>query len=260
MRKRHSGKNTTTYEIQYRRDGYDISACGKTIELAKANMIEKIRNAKPKKRAKSTTIPNTFNAFAFYFFENFRKERISSKTYHCDINRYNKYLQPAFQERPLRNILPSDCKKILDNVQAKGMGKTADELYSLMTIIFKGAIAHGIIERNPLNMVLHTQHERESGIALLRSEEDELFSRITEPTFRIAAALALYCGLRPNELSSAKINGSFIVAINSKRKHGKTEYKKIPICKKLRPFLENGIPDVFPAVPAENGRDHRFHD
>ena len=43
--------------------------------------------------------------------------------------------------------------------------------------------------------------------------------------------LALYTGLRPNELYTAKIEGNFIVAINSKRKNRKLEYKKIPISK-----------------------------
>jgi len=50
--------------------------------------------------------------------------------------------------------------------------------------------------------------------------------------------------LRPNELSSAKIDGDFIVAINSKRKNGKIEYKKIPIIERLRPYIQNGIPEL----------------
>jgi hypothetical protein len=41
LRTRKSGKNSTTYQIRFRRDGYEINANGKTIELAKANFIEK---------------------------------------------------------------------------------------------------------------------------------------------------------------------------------------------------------------------------
>ena len=52
------------------------------------------------------------------------------------------------------------------------------------------------------------------------------FARLTEPNFRIALAISLFTRLRPNELSTAKIEGNFIVAINSKRKNGKVEYKK----------------------------------
>lgn len=54
--------------------------------------------------------------------------------------------------------------------------------------------------------------------------------------YQTLMAVALYTGLRPNEYKTAKIDGDFIVAINSKRKSGKVEYKKIPISKML-----NGI-------------------
>ena len=48
--------------------------------------------------------------------------------------------------------------------------------------------------------------------------------------------------MRPNELSSVKIKGDFIVALNSKRKNGKIEYKRIPIINALRPYIVDGIP------------------
>ena len=44
--------------------------------------------------------------------------------------------------------------------------------------------------------------------------------------------------MRPNEYYSAKIEGDFIVTVNSKRKNGKVEYKKIPIIPLLKPYLE----------------------
>ena len=47
----------------------------------------------------------------------------------------------------------------------------------------------------------------------------------------------MYTGLRPNELSTVKIEDDFIVAVNSKRKNKKIEYKKIPITEKLLPYI-----------------------
>ena len=44
--RQHNGKKG--YEIRLRRDGYDISASGVTIELAKENFIKKLKVAKPK--------------------------------------------------------------------------------------------------------------------------------------------------------------------------------------------------------------------
>ena len=54
----------------------------------------------------------------------------------------------------------------------------------------------------------------------------------------------MYTGLRPNELSTAKIQGDFIIAINSKRKNGKIEYKRIPIIDALRPYIDKEIPEL----------------
>ncbi len=244
-----SGKNTHTYELRYRRDGYDLSACGKTIELAKKNMLQKIKSAKPKDENLSVSaIPSTFNAFALYYFEHFRKEKVTELTFRVDMQRYVNHIQPYFGEKSLKSITPIDCKKLLDRIKTDGKGKTADEVYSLMSVIFKGAIAHGIIPRNPLDVVLHVQHQRENGCSLTKDEESTLFESLTRSDYRMAAALVLYCGLRPNELFHVKIRGPFIETINSKRKSKKTEYKRIPIIERLKPFLPKDgifkIPDL----------------
>ena len=130
------------------------------------------------------------------------------------------------------------------SIKSEGKGKTADEIYSLLSIIFKGAIAYGIIQKSPLAIVQHQKHVNESGTALTKAEEFTLLTNLIEPDFRIAVAIALFTGLRPNELSTAKIEGEFIVAINSKRKNGKIEYKRIPMIHALRPYLTNDIPKL----------------
>lgn len=243
LRKKPSGKTAFTYEIRFRAENYNVSACGKTIELAKANMLKKLKTAKPKEH-RENAIPATFHSFATYYFETFRKEHVAELTYDNDMRRYSRYLQPHFKEVALNKITPSDCKKILDVVKAQNKGKTADELHSLLNIIFKAAIAHRIIDFNPLVSIPHIQHERKNGTALSREEEYRLLDRLTERHVQVAVALALFCGLRPGELASARIQGEFIVAINSKRKHKKTEYKKIPIINRLRPYIQDGIPPL----------------
>ena len=57
--------------------------------------------------------------------------------------------------------------------------------------------------------------------------------------YQLMFAVALYTGLRPNEYATARIEGNFIIAVNSKQKTKKVEYKKIPITPMLRPYLEN---------------------
>ncbi len=239
LRTRQSGKNSITYEIRYRRDGYDVHACGKTLELAKANFLEKLKTAQPvaEKTGGGCAFPETFTAFALYYFENFRREKIVDASYRLDLSRLKNHLSPRFKEKPIKKITPPECKNILDEVRATGKSKTALELHSLLSIIFKGAIAHGIITQNPMTTVFKAKHESKHGKALSKSDEITLLNALKGSIYETATALALFCGLRPNELKTAQIQGDFIQARNSKRKGGKIEYKKIPIINRLRPFL-----------------------
>ena len=101
----------------------------------------------------------------------------------------------------------------------------------------KMAIAHHLIQHNPMDIVLHTQHQKEHGSALTLKESEILFNAIKDKPYETVIALAYYTGLRPNEYDTAKIEGDFIIAVNSKRKNRKIQYKKIPICNALRPYL-----------------------
>lgn len=237
LRTRKSGKNSVIYEIRFRREGYNITATGKTVELAKANFLSKCTAAASQIDVGQNEIPTKFDDFSQFYFTTFRAEKVSPATLKTDKRRYNAYLLPYFKQKQIKSITPAECKKLLDGVKEQGKGKTADELHSLLNVIFKSAIAHGIIERNPLDVVLHTQHERQNGKALTKDEEKKLKSALAGSIHLNAIMLLLYTGMRPNELSKAQTQGAFIVTENSKRKNKKVAYKKIPIIKALKPYL-----------------------
>jgi len=236
IRKRPCGKQTFTYEIRYRRNGYNITITDKNLEKGKQRFIEALKTAE--KSVHYGNIPYTFHAFSNYYFQRFRIHKVTPETFKKDMSRYNLYLKPYFGEKPIKRITPDDCQRLLDDIKEAGKDKTADEIRALLMVIFKMAIAHNLINHNPLDVVLHTKHENEHGEALTKDEEGMLLTSLKDNPYRSAFALALYTGLRPNELKTAKIDGKFIVAINSKRKNGKIEYKKIPITKMLAPYLE----------------------
>lgn len=231
----HVQKRKTGYEIRYRRNGYNVTAYGTTLEDAKKKFILKLKAADDEKE--QFNAPTTFHEFAMYYFETFRKRKVKDTTYKGDMARYNHDLKPHFGSTPLKSITPGQCQKLLDKLSERGLGKTVDEIYSLLNVIFKGAIAHNIIQRNPLAIVYKDKHENEHGKALTKNEENKLLKSFEGTKFQIIFAVALYTGLRPNELKTAVIGTDFIVAVNSKRKSKKVEYKKIPISPMLRPYL-----------------------
>lgn len=221
------------YEIRARINGVDISASSKVRKIAVEKFIEKLKAPE----TQAAHIPTTFTAFTMFYFENFRKRKVSEKTYKADVWRLKRHLAPYFKETPLKKITPLDIQKFLDRYADEGKGKTADELHSLLNLTFKMAIAHNVITQNPLATVFHMQHETVSGHALTRAEEKKLLAECGKE-YKTDFAIALYTGIRPNEYKTARIEGEMIVAVNSKRKNKRIEYKRIPISPMLRPYIE----------------------
>ena len=74
--RRQVSKNAFTYDIMYRRNGYNVIVTDKNLENAKKRFIEKLKTAE-KVEKKTSGVPTTFNTFAMYHFENFRKRLYS---------------------------------------------------------------------------------------------------------------------------------------------------------------------------------------
>ena len=236
VRRRKTSKNCYLYDIRYRRNGYNILVTNKDLETAKQLFIQKLKTATPVVK-KVTTLSN-LHTFTVYYFEKFRLPKVSKLTYDADWHRYKNYIQPIFGDKQFNNITPEHCQNLIDNITAQGKGKTAEEIYSLLSIIFKGAIAHGLMDKNPLTLVVKMKHQSKHGKALSKDEESLLLNAYPNTKYQTIFALALYTGLRPNEYNTAKIEGQFIIAVNSKRKNKRVEYKKIPITPMLAPYLQ----------------------
>jgi len=242
IRKRKSGEGTWNYEIRYRKHGFNVTACANNLEEAKQKFIVQLEKAdregpKPK-TAKGTTIPSRLDDFAEYFFVNFYERKVKPETLRISRSQFKNHIAPYFKNPCINKITPKECQELLDRLKRDGKNKTADDVHSILNMIFKAAVKHQLITSNPLDMVFHKQHEREHGTALTKEEEKFLLDSTKGTPQHLMFAVALYTGMRPNEYPTAKIEGKFIVANNSKRKNGKVELKKIPITPMLRPYLD----------------------
>lgn len=238
IRKRRSGKNNWNYEIRYRRNGYNITVSSNYLDEAKRKFIEKLHYIDKHGTENENAVPSTMDAFSMYFFENFHKRKVAQSTYRIALNQYKNHVLPHFGDMPIKKITPKKCQELLDKIDASGISRTADDIFSMLNVIFKTAVKHVIIEHNPMDMVFHKKHEREHGTALTKDEERKLLDSMKGTPYELMFAVALYTGMRPNEYKTAKIEGKFIVARNSKRKGGKIEYKKIPIHPMLSPYMQ----------------------
>ena len=267
IRKRVRG-NSVNYEIRCRRQGYNISASGVTVEEAKDRFIERLNEIKNggKDAPNVPNVPTNFDAFALYYFENYRKRKVTAATYESDFRRLKGNILPHFGNVPIKKISPGDCQNLIDKISNAGKGKTSEEVFSLLNCIFKYAIKFRLTDRNPLDVVIRDRHERQHGKALTKEEEKRLLAQTPEP-YKTIFAIGLYTGLRPNEYGTIRISCSMIYARNSKRKNGKEETKRIPITPMLRPYLQ-GVPAVIKPTRGQLvywfkrlfGNDHKMYD
>ena len=238
VRKRRSGKNSWNYEIRYRRNGYNIMASANNLDQAKHKFIEMLGSAEKCVKNKESTIPSTFDKFANYFFEKFYKRKVGQSTFRVAMSNYKNHVFPHFGDMPLKSITADKCQELLDRLIDEDKVRTEENVFTMLNMIFKAAVKHGVMAHNPIDMVFHTKHEREHGKALTKDEERKLLEQTAGTPYQLMFAIALYTGLRPNEYKTAVIDGDFVVANNSKRKNGKVESKKIPITPMLAPYLE----------------------
>lgn len=225
------------YEIRLRSDGYNIYACADNLTEAKQKFLQKL-NEYEKLGGEQKAVPSSFSKFTEYFFDKFYSRKVSESTLRVAKNQFKNHLSLYFKDTTLKRITPNVCQELIDRLEAEGKGKTAEDIHSLLNIIFKAAIKHGLITNNPIDMVVHNKHEREHGKALTKDEERLLLSSTADTPYQLMFAVALYTGLRPNEYKTARIEGNFIVANNSKRKNGKVELKKIPVTPMLKPYID----------------------
>lgn len=239
VRKRRSGKNSWNYEIRYRRNGYNITASANNLDQAKHKFIEMLGSAEKCVKNKERTIPSTFDKFANYFFEKFYKRKVGESTFRVAMSNYKNHVFPHFGDMPLKSITADRCQELLDRLIDEDKTRTEENVFTMLNMIFKAAVKHGVMAHNPIDMVFHTKHEREHGKALTKDEERKLLEQTAGTPYQLMFAIGLYTGLRPNEYKTAYIDGDFIVANNSKRKNGKVESKKIPITPMLKPYVED---------------------
>ncbi len=215
------------------------SIYGRTKEEIEAKLTQKLKEAKKKTKNKDKfNIPINFDKFAIYWFENFHKRKVCDRTYDHDIKLYNRHIKKRFEKFKVKAVNAVMLQDFLDN--APGMGKTAKDLHSILKQILDCAVKHGLIQLNPLGMCILDKYNQEHGTLITKDEELKLEKAYKGTEWEIPLAVVRFTGLRPDEYTSATIDGEFIKAKNSKHgKNGEIVYKYIPITPMLRPYLQD---------------------
>ena len=240
--KRRRCKNCTIYIIRYRRNGYNIYVSANSLEEARKRFLiatksEQIENYRVRKKN------GTLNTFLFVTNEwlKFRKTNLNPVTLKNYESYCKRFLFPSLGGLPISSIKTIDISNIMATVQ----GRVYEDLRVVLNSVFKYALANSLISNNPMLLIPFKKAERNNRRALTNDELKKLFERLNLPEFKDykqTFLILLFFGLRPCELADARFEDNFLIARNAKRKGGKIEYKKIPICNQARELIDLSAP------------------
>ncbi len=240
--KRDLYKKAVYYIIRYRRNGYEIQVGATTLEEAKEKFLEATRAEniekyrKKEKRAKK----NTF-LFVTQEWLEFKKDKLNARTHKNYESYCQRYLYPVLGDMDISVIKTIDINGIMTKVE----GRVYEDLRVVLNSVFKYALASGVITHNPMLLIPFKKAGRNNRRAMTEDEVKKMLERLNLPEYsdyKRTFLILLFFGLRPCELEDARFEGDFLIARNAKRKNGKIEYKKIPICRQAREMLDLNAP------------------
>lgn len=240
--KRDLYKKAVYYIIRYRRNGYEIQVGATTLEEAKEKFLEatKAENIEKYRKKEKRAKKNTF-LFVTQEWLEFKKDKLNARMHKNYESYCQRYLYPVLGDMDISVIKTIDINGIMKKVE----GRVYEDLRVVLNSVFKYALASGVITHNPMLLIPFRKAERNNRRAMTEDEVKKMIERLNLPEYsdyKRTFLILLFFGLRPCELEDARFEGDFLIARNAKRKNGKIEYKKIPICRQAREMLDLDAP------------------
>lgn len=240
--KRKCGKHAFIYEIRYRRNGFNIRVSSADFDTAKRKFLE-LTSSNNVENFRKKQFPGAKNSFRNVSLDwlKFRKTNLNPVTLKNYESYCKRFLFPSLGGLPISSIKTIDISNIMATVQ----GRVYEDLRVVLNSVFKYALANSLISNNPMRLIPFKKAERNNRRALTNNELKKLFERLNLPEFKDykqTFLILLFFGLRPCELADARFEDDFLIARNAKRKGGKIEYKKIPICNQARELIDLSAP------------------
>ena len=240
--KRDLYKKAVYYIIRYRRNGYEIQVGATTLEEAKEKFLEatKAENIEKYRKKEKRAKKNTF-LFVTQEWLEFKKDKLNARTHKNYESYCQRYLYPVLGDMDISVIKTIDINGIMTKVE----GRVYEDLRVVLNSVFKYALASGTITHNPMLLIPFKKAERNNRRAMTEDEVKKMIERLNTDEYsdyKRTFLILLFFGLRPCELEDARFEGNFLIARNAKRKNGKIEYKKIPICRQAHEMLDLDAP------------------
>lgn len=240
------------YEKRSIINGITVFGCAATVEECEvrflADLTEKLMIARTDPEKPKSKRNVLFSEWSDIWFTKIYQYSVIPYTYERQLKIYRKHVLPFFGTKKIADISFLDCMEFFNLMREKDIERTTESCYWLLSRIFSAAYEEELIKKNPMTKIKPIKHERVNGTPLTKEEERAFLKAVRGTDYELLLVMALYTGLRPCELSTARIEGDFVIAQNRKQKNvKKIVYKKIPITPMLRPYrqrLEESLPTL----------------
>ena len=222
------------YEIRYRKHGYNKTFYHKTLTVAKEkarvfisginSSIEQLCNQENTIKQKDVNAAE----FCEYWLKNIKARQMKEVSLQSFFNKYRKHMAPVLKNYTLKNLTAPVIQKIFDSVTPR----VAEDVRTIFNGMFKYAIANGLLEHSPMDVIIIKKHERENGTRLTREQEYTLLNSIKGTEYETTVKLYLYTGARPTELKSIEFDwkdGTFTLQNAKLKSYQKGKIRTLPI-------------------------------
>ena len=222
------------YEVRYRKHGFDKSFSHKTLTGAKEKARAFLADCNTKIEiiysAEKAPKPKSINAadFCEYWLKNVKARQLKEVSLQSFMNKYKKHVAPVLKNYTLKALSAPVIQKIFDSVTTR----VAEDVRTIFNGMFKYAMASGLIDHNPMGVIIVQKHERATGTRLSGEQEKSLLELVKGSEFETTVKLYLYTGARPTELQSVKFDwekGTFSLRNAKLKSYQKVKERTLPI-------------------------------
>lgn len=247
-------KPNGSYEIRYRKNGYNISVCAKKLSDAKERFLFQLSQSDPTYGDQISL----FGEYAEQWLEVVKRPHVKANTFADYLFTFKTYIYPKFEKKKLKDIQPLDVQRLLNELYEKGTIRAAEKVYVLLKALFDFAVAEDKIKKSPVLLIKKPKAETKHGQAFSIAEEREIVKKCIagKTACGYAYILMLYTGIRRAELATVELSDSWITVITAKSRKGVSAKKrKIPISPMLKPFLPFMTKENLKATSDKLSRD-----
>lgn len=235
-------KKNGVYELRVTINKQKFYGASTSLKTAKSRFIENMRTrCTPQEPTKEAKMPETvsFQNYVLHFLETFKKPVICEKAYYNYIRISKKHIFPQIGEKNVTEITASDCQRVLNVIKEKGLGRTGEDVNSILRWTCSAALADGLLSVNPMTNTKILKHYRKNGKQIPAAAVREYLSQEPRESYDYLIRLLFFTGLRPAEIKSLTLDGEFFVVKNAKTPTGAPPtYRRIPIHTALKPYLD----------------------